>query len=195
MCTLCQARKQVYSGQQSQVNAGPMRPTAVPLVTGALISCDLLASAFTSLAPKKEDGARATASPSDDEAMLPFALVLRCAGSVALSPSPGHVVSHRPAFAGAPTKPSFLAPRAAMVCMADREAEHPFILHFQRFASRLERRVELAYEEWNMRCLLESVQIELWHRSQASKGGVPPPNREWEANAAGAPPFGLGPSF
>ena len=70
-----------------------------------------------------------------------------------------------------------------MVRMANHEAEHPFILHFQRFASRLERRVELAYEEWNMGCLLESVQIELWHRSQASKGGVPPPNREWEANA------------
>ena len=70
-----------------------------------------------------------------------------------------------------------------MVRMANHEAEHPFILHFQRFASRLERRVELAYEEWNMRCLLESVQFELWHRSQASKGGVPPPNREWEATA------------
>lgn len=41
----------------------------------------------------------------------------------------------------------------------------------------------MAYEGWRMRCLLESVQFELWHRSQANKGGVPPPNREWEANA------------
>ena len=121
--------------------------------------------------------------------MLRFALILRCAGSVALSPSPGHVVSHRPAFAGAPTKPSFLAPRAAMVCMATREAENPFILHFQRYASRLERRVVLAYEDWHMNILLESVQFELWHRSGANKKGAVPLGHtkddweNWEATA------------